>query len=70
MPTHIMPRGGELAILERIRRRISGGRRGGVRLGIGDDCALLAVRPGENLAVTTDLSIADRHFNLAAGLKF
>jgi thiamine-monophosphate kinase len=64
MPTHIMPRGGELAILERIRRRISGGGRGGVRLGIGDDCALLGVRPGEDLAVTTDLSIAGRHFNL------
>jgi thiamine-monophosphate kinase len=36
-----------------------------VRLGIGDDCALLRVRPGEEIAVTTDLSIAGRHFELA-----
>lgn len=35
-----------------------------MRLGIGDDCALLDVRPGEELAVTTDLSIAGRHFRL------
>lgn len=36
----------------------------GIRLGIGDDCALLALRPGEELAVTTDLSIDGRHFRL------
>jgi thiamine-monophosphate kinase len=35
-----------------------------VRLGIGDDCALLRPRPGEELAITTDLSIAGRHFRL------
>ena len=35
-----------------------------LRLGIGDDCALLRPRPGEELAVTTDLSIAGRHFRL------
>ncbi len=35
-----------------------------VRLGIGDDCALLRSRSGEELAVTTDLSIAGRHFRL------
>lgn len=33
-------------------------------LGIGDDCALLRPRVGEELAVTTDLSIAGRHFRL------
>jgi thiamine-monophosphate kinase len=33
-------------------------------LGIGDDCALLRPRKGEELAVTTDLSLAGRHFRL------
>ncbi len=35
-----------------------------LQLGIGDDCALLRPAPGEELAVTTDLSIAGRHFRL------
>lgn len=33
-------------------------------LGIGDDCALLRTRPGEVVAVTTDLNIDGRHFKL------
>lgn len=33
-----------------------------VRLGIGDDCALLALPAGEELAVTTDTLVAGRHF--------
>ena len=32
------------------------------RLGIGDDCALLAPRAGCELAVSTDMLVADRHF--------
>jgi thiamine-monophosphate kinase len=56
--------GGELALIEEIRRRAARNRLGRVRLGIGDDCALLAARTGEELAVTTDLSIAGRHFRL------
>jgi thiamine-monophosphate kinase len=55
---------GELAILREIRRRASRSARGSLRLGIGDDCALLLPRPGEELAVTTDLCIAGRHFRL------
>lgn len=55
---------GELAVLKRIRARAAQLSPGGLRLGIGDDCALLGVRPGEELAVTTDLSIAGRHFRL------
>jgi thiamine-monophosphate kinase len=63
---------GELALLSAIRARAvdshsAKGRsraRLGVRLGIGDDCALLRLRPGEELAVTTDLSIEGRHFRL------
>ena len=57
---------GELAILAELRARAarSANPRAAVSLGIGDDCALLRLRPGEQLAVTTDLSIAGRHFQL------
>jgi thiamine-monophosphate kinase len=59
---------GELALLAAIRQRASRaaslGKKGGLRLGIGDDCALLTPRAGEELAVTTDLSIDGRHFRL------
>lgn len=55
---------GELEILQSIRRRTAGQVSTGVPLGIGDDCALLRPRPGEDLAVTTDLSLAGRHFRL------
>ncbi|HEU5352602.1 MAG TPA: thiamine-phosphate kinase [Terracidiphilus sp.] len=59
--------GGERALLARIRERARGsGSPPGIRLGIGDDCALLRARPGEEFAVTTDLSIAGRHFRLDA----
>ena len=34
----------------------------GVRMGIGDDCALLAPRARYELAVSTDMLVADRHF--------
>ena len=33
-----------------------------MQLGIGDDCALIRLKPGEEAAITTDLSIAGRHF--------
>jgi thiamine-monophosphate kinase len=55
---------GELELLRQIRSRAAQSSRGGLRLGIGDDCALVAPRDGEELAVTTDLSIAGRHFRL------
>lgn len=56
----------ELALIQQVRSRVSQTSKSGigVRLGIGDDCALLALRPGDELAVTTDLSIAGRHFRL------
>ncbi|MBB2888383.1 MULTISPECIES: thiamine-phosphate kinase [Pseudomonas] len=34
----------------------------GVALGIGDDCALLAIPPGEQLAISTDTLVAGVHF--------
>ncbi len=55
---------GELALLGEIRRRAVRNSQSGLHLGIGDDCALLSPRKGEELAVTTDLSIAGRHFRL------
>jgi thiamine-monophosphate kinase len=55
---------GELGLLRQIRERAAKRPMGGVSLGIGDDCALLRLRAGEELAVTTDLSIAGRHFRL------
>ena len=64
-PTRIAYGGGELDLLRAIRRRAAQGARGrDLSLGIGDDCALLRPRDGEELAVTTDLSIAGRHFRL------
>jgi thiamine-monophosphate kinase len=57
-------RAGELDLIERVRRRVSGIASEGLRLGIGDDCALLRPKSGEELAITTDLSIAGRHFQL------
>ncbi len=54
----------EIAILRTIRQRTSQLGGGGLRLGIGDDCALLRVKPDEEIAVTTDLSIEGRHFRL------
>ena len=55
--------GGELALIQQIRQRVAS-QAGHVSLGIGDDYALLRVRPGEEVAVTTDLSIDGRHFRL------
>jgi thiamine-monophosphate kinase len=68
MKTSVRAETGELALLREIRRRARSGaaRAPGVVLGIGDDCALLRPRPGEEIAVTTDLSIDGRHFRLAS----
>lgn len=63
--THSGTGGGELALINEIRARASRTSKSGrLRLGIGDDCALLAPHADEELAVTTDLSIAGRHFRL------
>jgi thiamine-monophosphate kinase len=50
----------ERAILRGIRARA--GRGAGLRVGIGDDAAVLAVKRGEELVVTTDFSLEDVHF--------
>ena len=51
---------GELLLIERIRSRASTTR--ALRLGIGDDCAILTPPPGHELLVTTDFSLEGRHF--------
>lgn len=52
----------ERDILKGVRARAARGATGGLRVGIGDDAAVLAVRSGEELVVTTDFSIEDVHF--------
>ena len=57
----------ERTILTEIRTRaMRGGSRGNVlRVGIGDDAAVLAVRRAEEIVVTTDFSLEDVHFRRA-----
>jgi thiamine-monophosphate kinase len=50
----------ERALIKRIRQRARGG--SSVVTGIGDDCAVLRVPPGQELLVTTDFSIEKVHF--------
>jgi thiamine-monophosphate kinase len=52
---------GELSLIAGLRERSRGTNRE-VRLGIGDDCALLRPPPGEEIAVTTDFSLENVHF--------
>jgi len=52
---------GELALIEEICRRV-GKPSGAVRLGIGDDCAILKSPKGSDLLITTDFSLEGRHF--------
>jgi thiamine-monophosphate kinase len=52
---------GELALISSLRAKSR--RAGGeLRLGIGDDCALLRPAAGEEIAITTDLSLENVHF--------
>ena len=54
--------GGELALIESIRRASASRRQGAVRLGIGDDCAILRCPAGQEILVTTDFCLEGRHF--------
>ena len=57
----MMPEIAELALIDRIRRS-SKSRNGAVRVGIGDDCAVLRVPAGHEMVVTTDMFLEGRHF--------
>ena len=55
--------GGEEALVRAIRALTAGrGAGSGVRVGIGDDCAVLEPEPGSLLLATTDLLLEDVHF--------
>jgi thiamine-monophosphate kinase len=64
-PSHTIP--GERALIEAIRRQASRGLASSraVRLGIGDDCAILRPKPGYEICVTTDFTLENRHFRRA-----
>lgn len=56
----------ELELLARIRRRLRPPKGSGIRLGVGDDCAVFRPRGSkEDLLFTTDLLIEDVHFEAA-----
>ncbi|QMV18167.1 thiamine-phosphate kinase [Granulicella sp. 5B5] len=59
--SHNAPASGELALIARIREAAKA-RHKHLRLGIGDDCAILAPPPGHEILVTTDFSLEGRHF--------
>ena len=52
---------GELQFIQSLRNR-TGRASGAVRLGIGDDCAVLRPPTGHDILVTTDFSLEGRHF--------
>ena len=58
------PMAGERELIAAIRKRASElpHTSGIVSLGIGDDCAVLRPRRGEEIVVTTDLSLENVHF--------
>lgn len=57
---------GELELIRSIRERThrehTGRAAGSLRLGIGDDCAILRPKAGEEIVVTTDFSLEGVHF--------
>jgi thiamine-monophosphate kinase len=61
MASRILPRG-ELTLLSQIRQRSKNRSFPALRLGIGDDCAILRPEKNEEIIVTTDLSLENVHF--------
>ena len=52
----------EKKLIEQIRRMAGARRSQSVRTGIGDDCAVLRLPPGQDLLVTTDFTLEKVHF--------
>lgn len=57
---------GEDEVIERIARASASGARADVRVGIGDDAAVLAPPPGHEIVATVDTVVADVHFPAGA----
>jgi thiamine-monophosphate kinase len=55
---------GELTLIDAIRHQAGRGLKQSraVRVGVGDDCAVLRVKPGYEICVTTDFTLEGRHF--------
>ena len=56
---------GEFSLIARIRRRMEGNYPSEVKLGIGDDCAVLQPDAGMEWVITTDSQVEDVHFRRA-----
>ncbi|MBI4374146.1 MAG: thiamine-phosphate kinase [Deltaproteobacteria bacterium] len=56
-----MPRLNEFELIRRLTRRLPK-KKGGVRLGVGDDCAIVRIPKEKDLLVTTDMLIEGCHF--------
>ncbi len=55
----------ERNLIRQIRRIAAASKNPAVKTGIGDDCAILRVKPGYELLLTTDLCLEDVHFRCA-----
>jgi thiamine-monophosphate kinase len=55
----------ERSLIQQIRRIAASSVNTAVKMGIGDDCAVLRLKPGHELLVTTDLCIENVHFRRA-----
>lgn len=55
----------ERSLIEHIRQAAAASPNRAVKKGIGDDCAILQLKPGYELLVTTDLCLEDVHFRSA-----